>query len=167
MPSARSHSGGCEASRPPDADGLGSRVSPGNLLRCPDLERLIHDRLQTGALPLKLFQPLRVIGLHLAVLVAPAVKRLLADLDRPSCLGDRLASPSSRSASRSFRITYSGVCSVASRERSSVIHDPGRETLSQVPGRIPGVRSERLAAGAIQIRKQLPPIDLFFLWLKA
>ncbi len=53
-----------------------------------DLELLVGDQaLELGVLLLELAQPLRVLGLHPAVLVAPAMQRVLGDLERLRDLG--------------------------------------------------------------------------------
>ena len=50
-----------------------------------DVEGLVgHDALEPGVLALELLQALRVVGLHAAVLVPPAVIGLLGDLEVPS-----------------------------------------------------------------------------------
>jgi len=57
-----------------------------------DLELLVGDQaLQGGVLALELLQPLGVVGLHPAVLVAPAMEGDLGDLQGLRDLGDRLA----------------------------------------------------------------------------
>jgi hypothetical protein len=63
-----------------------------HLLQRVDVERLIgHDPLQPLVLTLQLPQALGIVGLHRAVLVAPPVIRVLADLEVPRDLDGRLA----------------------------------------------------------------------------
>ena len=70
------------ACRPRHVDVPGSEVSPGDLSHRVEIERLIRDdALQPQVLLLELLQPLRTIGLHAAVLMTPAVKGLLLDLN--------------------------------------------------------------------------------------
>ena len=89
----------------------GSEVSPGDLLKGVDLELLVgHDALEMRVLVAELLEALGVVGLETAVLVAPPVIGLLGDLEMLGDLGDNLASARSRSASRNFRTTWSGVC---------------------------------------------------------
>jgi hypothetical protein len=90
-------------------DGL--RVSLGDLLVGADVERLVgHDLLQLAVLLLELLQPLGVLCLHAAVLVAPAVQGLLGDLLGLCRFADRLPSESICSAVRSLRMICSGLC---------------------------------------------------------
>ena len=72
--------------------GPGSEVSLRQLLQGLRLPRLIgDDPLQPRVLTLKLAQALGVIGLHPAVLIAPAVIRRLRDLQSLANLSDRAA----------------------------------------------------------------------------
>src|SRR3954453_7499610 len=92
MPSARRHRSGPGASGPLGAGGLGSPVSPGDLLQRLRFQRLIgDDALQPGVLALEFPEALGVVGLHPAVLVTPTVIRRLRDLQGLADLGDRLA----------------------------------------------------------------------------
>ena len=80
------HAAAREAERPSPIE-----VSLGDLLERVDLEFLVgDDPLQPRVLALQLAQPFGVVGLHPAVLVAPAVVGLLRDLDLLRCLGERL-----------------------------------------------------------------------------
>ena len=75
--------------RPPHAGATGLPVSPGDLLERVDPEFLVgDDPLQPDVLALQLAQPFGVVGLHPAVLVAPAAVGLLRDLDLLRRLGD-------------------------------------------------------------------------------
>jgi len=61
-------------------------------LRARISSSLIGDQsLQRDVLALELLQPLGVVGLHTAVLVAPAVKGVLGDLQGLGDLGNALA----------------------------------------------------------------------------
>ncbi len=62
------------------------------------------DPLQPGVLPLKLLQPLRVVGFQPPVLSAPACQRRLRHLQMLGYLSELTPSPRSRSASRSLRM---------------------------------------------------------------
>src|SRR5215472_7131718 len=73
------------------AGGSGSRISPRYLAQDLEVERLVGDHaFQPLVLVAQLAQLLGVVGLHSAVLVAPPVKCLLADLQRLRHFGDAL-----------------------------------------------------------------------------
>ncbi len=77
--------------RRPAGGGPGSEVSPVHLLQHVDVEGLVgHDPLQPGVLALELLEALGVVGLHAAVLVAPAMEGRLGDLEVPAHLLDGL-----------------------------------------------------------------------------
>ncbi len=66
--------------------------SLGDLLETLDVELLVGDDLLQGrVLAPQLLELLDVFGLHSAVLVSPAVERVLGDLEGLGDLGDRLA----------------------------------------------------------------------------
>jgi hypothetical protein len=89
----------------------GLPISRRDLLERVDLELLVRDdALQLQVLALELLQALDVVGLHRAALGAPAVKRVLGDLELLGDLGIGMPSASIGSASRSLRTTCPGVC---------------------------------------------------------
>ena len=63
--------------------------------------------LQPGVLLLQLLEPLGLVDLQAAVLLPPAVVRLLGDAELLADLGDRLPLASSTSASRSLAMICS------------------------------------------------------------
>jgi hypothetical protein len=72
--------------------GSGSEFPRRDLLEHVDVERLVRDELlQAGVLRLELLQPLRVVGLHPAVLREPAMPRRLRDLEMPTHLVELFA----------------------------------------------------------------------------
>src|SRR5215210_7934299 len=72
------------------SSGSGLEVSPAHLLEDAYVYRLIgDDLLQAGVLALQFLQALHRIGLHAAILVAPAVEGSLADAESSGNLGNR------------------------------------------------------------------------------
>ena len=80
--------GGAHAS-PPAGAVAGSEVSRGHLFENRVVERLVgHEFLQAGIFALELLQPLRLVQAETAVLLPPAVVRLLADAELLTDLRD-------------------------------------------------------------------------------
>ena len=78
--------------RPLVASGSGSKFSLGDELQHVDVESLIgDDALELGVLLVEFRQPLRVVRLHTAVLILPAVLGRLVDLEVSIDHGDDLA----------------------------------------------------------------------------
>ena len=90
--------------------GRRAEVSLGDVLQHVDVERLVgDDPLQTGVLVLEFLEALRVVGLHSAVLVLPAVPgRLVISRCRQISATSR-PSLSNFSPSAILRTIYSGV----------------------------------------------------------
>src|SRR5205823_7246602 len=97
------------------------------------------DRLQARVLALELLEPLGVVGLHPAVLVAPAVIRVLADLQGLGDLGDRLALAEHPVRLAQLADDLLGRVPASLHRESLLAHDRGREELSQAPDRTYGV----------------------------
>src|SRR5205807_106231 len=152
-PDARRGPCGPSASGPPGAAGPGLPISRCHLLQGVDLELLVgDDPLQLGVLALELLQPLDVVGLHPAVLRAPAVKRVLGDLELLGDLWDRLAF--GEHPLRLAQLANDLLRRVpASLHLSSfLVHDRGRVELSQAPDRTYGVGPAAPVAGAPRAR---------------
>jgi hypothetical protein len=89
----------------------GSPVSPGHPLQGCLVEGEVGDDAFQLAVPRSSsFRRPGVVSLHAAVLVPPAVIGLLRDLEMSGHVAMSAPSTRSLSASRSFLITYSGVC---------------------------------------------------------
>jgi hypothetical protein len=115
--------------------------SLGDLLVGADVERLVgHDLLELAVLALQLLEPLDVVGLHPAVLVAPAVQGLLGDLQRLCCFPCRLSLREHllRGAQLADDL-FGGVPLPLHLLRSSFAHCRGREELSNRADRFQGV----------------------------
>src|SRR5438445_2682600 len=139
-PAAPRRRGDPGASGPLRADAAGSPVSLRDLLESLDLHPLVcDDPLERRVLALELLQALDVVRLHPAVLRAPAVERVLRDLELLGDLGDRLA----------FRQQPLGLAQLANdllrrvpaslHLSSFLAHDRRRAELSQAPDRTQGV----------------------------
>src|SRR5579862_5741240 len=78
--------------RPPAGVAPGSEVSLRQLLEHVDVERLVSDELlQPRVLALEFLEPLRLVGLHPAVLRTPTIPAALGDLELPQHVGEFLA----------------------------------------------------------------------------
>src|SRR5439155_5656948 len=88
---------------------------------------------------LELLEPLVVVGLRPAVLVAPAVIRVLADLQGLGDLGDRLALAEHPVRLAQLADDLLGRVPTSLHRESLLAHDRGREELSQAPDRTYGV----------------------------
>src|SRR5207244_11543060 len=94
-------------------------------------------------LALELLEPLGVVGLHPAVLVAPAVIRVLADLQGLGDLGDRLALAEHPVRLAQLADDLLGRLPASLHPESLLAHDRGRDELSQARDRTSGVRAVR------------------------
>ncbi len=91
-PGARKCRGGRSDNRPPIFSGPGLKVSPGYLPQGEVLELLVgDDPLELLVLLAECFELLDVVGFHAAVLISPAVKTLLGDIEVLGHLRDRLS----------------------------------------------------------------------------
>src|SRR5205807_229090 len=116
--------------------GLDFHPSRRHLLQGVDLELLVgDDPLQLGVLALELLQALDVVGLHPAVLRAPAVKRVLGDLELLGDLWDRLAFGEHPLCLAQLANDLLGRVPASLHLSSFLVHHRGRVELSQAPDR--------------------------------
>jgi hypothetical protein len=122
-------------------EGLDFHPSLRDLLQGKVFELLVGDQaLQLAVLFLELLQPLDVGGLHAAVLVSPAVKGLLGDLQGLCRLGHLLAFAEHRLGLPELADDLlGGVSPSLHLRRSSLAHCRGPEELSQGADRFQGV----------------------------
>jgi hypothetical protein len=114
---------------------------PSDLLQRLILEHLISDDpLELLVLALEPLQPLRVVGLHPAVLVAPPVIRLLGDLQRLGDLRNRPAVAQQPIGLPQLADHLLRRVPASLHQSSFLAHDHGREKLSQGSDRTQGVR---------------------------